>query len=114
MLFMCHLAFDICGRAGCCMQVLRHSAELRTFLESEAGFSTCPTVRDSEGSYMSSAARLPKQVRQNHSDSDNCMSSACPNKQEYYSELPCTGENIYVIGMITCLSKMTRQPACGL
>mmetsp|Transcript_7789 Transcript_7789/g.14719 ORF Transcript_7789/g.14719 Transcript_7789/m.14719 type:complete len:651 (-) Transcript_7789:276-2228(-) len=42
--------------------VLRHSAELRTFLESEAGFSTCPTVRDSEGSYMSSAARLPKQM----------------------------------------------------
>jgi hypothetical protein len=42
--------------------VLRHSAELRTFLESESGFASSPIIQGSGESIVSSAARLPRQL----------------------------------------------------
>jgi hypothetical protein len=48
-----------------CVQVLRHSAELRAFLEAEAGFASSPVLREQEGSLLQSAARLPQQLMGN-------------------------------------------------
>ena len=69
---ICLLRFQSPLNANFCLvcvcvfwQVLRHSAELRAFLESEAGFATSPVLREQEGSLLQSAARLPQQLMGN-------------------------------------------------
>mmetsp|Transcript_30233 Transcript_30233/g.41845 ORF Transcript_30233/g.41845 Transcript_30233/m.41845 type:complete len:619 (+) Transcript_30233:130-1986(+) len=49
-------------RALAAHPVLRHSAELRSFLELQTDFSTSHVLGDHEGSIVQSAARLPKQI----------------------------------------------------